>query len=1088
MIAAAQIQAAKEAWGSQPETRLYCAQKALARHKVTIPALIQNGVMPSYPRLAPIGSECARFEPGNLKSNYRCNALDENGATVVSTCNQAFGQVDGSGIAQVIDARTAIDLYFSNGSFLLVDVESDAGRQQRQRQAERQRLISDLTALRGSVESLQSSRSETVRAEAQKLAKRIASALGPKATVSSSDIEAIRRDYKMLAGFAGQENARFAALDDLDRARATAEQQLSSEIPQEIHDSFAALQVKYTELLQEPSPAFTLERVQLAIGPSFDCSKAKDPLGKIICSDKELSRLDVDLLRPYYVLRFSAPDQRNSLKQEAVAFTQAVLQTCGIPEKGAASNAVVKKAIPCVAAEYRRQRDQWQSQLTQSAPASARDETGRSLDEHVQLQKLLQEIGYIPATEKPDGVYGAGTRTAISNFQAAENIAVDGLLSDETAQRLLQRSAAAVAGGAGSSGNGQGQTARLADLMKSYQNLAGQVDRYRAERAREKELIATLAEAEAYASDKSTLPLPAKTIALLTGLKDEIAHVRTNPGMAALEHAAATFKQVKASTDEAVMVLNATTDKNRFLVEGERSEILVLYNDTGKAPSLVKNLKGDLVFAGNKPSLCQRHDGSPEIGKARLMNGHFARYGQSFAFPLPRCDAGNLKAYDVIVTVRQALASEKAADVVALLSSVEAGAFKLMFSVTDQDLTAAQQAEAALLQDLQKRVEAGSAEGFGLVAIKGNTGDVCLVAGEDLEAHQLLLQPHKERLIEDLKISSLTMKGASAEDAFIGAKRGQCMAVYGAAADLKSVTGALARDQVAFHYLPIWIEPEQLGKAREQALATARERTEAEARKKAAAAFGERVAREKPDDYILVATEAEWKGNLCFYETRAAAEKAFDALKPALERQYPGAKVGDFLQVKDLASLSYTGTCSAALIPARDFNSVKSVFERIVEKTYPADQVALVQSSSVSTKTTPAATQPTTSQYTSVPTSESKPSRSSYPPNSMAAQIRHQGYANEPEAKSCATYIERLYNSIRTDRYDPSKVTEKAVEITFYGTNSLEGIFGGRKYVTFVALQYIYENQSIRDVKNVSEQYCILDANNRVLGLEREMR
>lgn len=842
MIAAAQIQAAKEAWTGQPELRLYCAQKALARHNVTIPALIQNGVMPSDPRLAPIGSECAKFEPGNLKANYKCNALDENGATVVSTCNQAFGQVDASGIAQVIDARTAIDLYFSKGSFLLVDVESDAGRQQRQRQAERQRLIADLNALRGSVESLQSSRSESVRAEALKLAKRIGSALGPKAAVSAGDVETIRRDYKALAGFAANENARFAALNDLDAARSKTEQKLSGEIPQAIHDDFRALQEKYAQIVQEPAPVFTLDREQLAIGPTFDCAKAKDPLGRIICSDKELSRLDVDLLRPYYVLRFSAPDQRSTLKQDAVAFTQSVLQTCGIPDKGAVSNAALKKAVPCVAAEYRRQRDLWQAQMAQSAPVSARDETGRSLDEHVQLQKLLQEIGYIPATEKADGIYGAGTRTAISNFQNAENMTADGLLSDETAQRLLQKSAQSAAGGSDPSANARGQAARLAAMTRDYQDLAGRVDRYRAERARERELLATLAEAEAYASEKSAVALPARAIASLTGLKDEIAQVRSNPGLAALEHAAATFRQVKVSTDEAVMVLNATTDKNRFLIEGERSDILVLYNDSDKAPSLVKNLKGDLVFTGNKPSLCQRHDGSPEIGKVRLLNGHLARYGQSFTFPLPRCDVGNLKAYDVIVAVRQALASEKAADVAALLSSVDTGAFKLMFSVTDQDLSAAQQAEAALIQDLQKRVDAGSAEGFGLVAIKGNGGDVCLIAGEDVEAHQLLLQPHRERLAEDLKVSSVTMKGASAEDAFIGAKRGQCLAVYGAADDLKSVTAALTRDQVAFHYLPVWIAPEQLGKAREQAAALVKERAEAEAKKKTVQAAGASAA------------------------------------------------------------------------------------------------------------------------------------------------------------------------------------------------------------------------------------------------------
>ncbi|MBM6580102.1 peptidoglycan-binding protein [Microvirga sp. BT689] len=815
MIAAAQMQAAKEAWAGQPEMRLYCAQKALARHDVTIPALIQNGVMPSDPRLAPIGSECAKFEPGNLKASYRCNALDENGATVVSTCNQSFGQTDSSGRAQVTDLRTAIDLYFSNGSFLLVDVESDSGRQQRYRQAERQRLIADLNALRGSVEGLQSSRSESVRAEAQKLAKRIASASGPKAVISASDVEAIRRDYKALAGFAESDNARLAALDSLGAARSRAEQKLSGEISQEIHDDFGALQVKYAEITQEAPPVFTIEKAQLAIGPTYDCTKAKDPLGKIICSDKELSRLDVDLLRPYYVVRFSAPDQRSTLKQEAVAFTQAVLQTCAIPEKGTVSSAAIKKAVPCVAAEYRRQRDQWQAQMAQSAPFSAREETGRPLDEHVQLQKLLQEIGYIPATEKADGIYGAGTRTAISNFQTAENIAVDGLLSDETAQRLLQRGAQTMAGGIDPSA--QGQAVRLTELTKSYKDVAGRIDQFRAERAREKQLIATLAEAEAYASQKMSLPLPAKTIALLTGMKDEIAQVRTNPGMAALEHAVATFKQAKASTDEAVMVLNATTDKNRFLVEGEQSEILVLYNDGDKAPSLTKNLKGDLVFIGNKPSLCQRHDGSPEIGKARLLNGHFARYGQSFTFPLPRCDIGNLKAYDVIVAVRQALVSEKAADIADVLSAIDSGAFKLMFSVTDQDLNAALQAETARVLEIEKGVEDGSIKGLGFAMLKNDSKEVCLaIDGSEREAHALLLTPHMTRLTEEMK-STPAMKITPIEESFIAAKRGQCGAIYARENDLKSLTGALRRDQVAFRYLPILIDPDQVAKAREQA-------------------------------------------------------------------------------------------------------------------------------------------------------------------------------------------------------------------------------------------------------------------------------
>lgn len=871
MIAAAQIQAAKEAWGSQPEMRLYCAQKALARHKVTIPALIQNGVMPSDQRLAPIGSECAKFEPGNLKSKYRCNALDENGATVVSTCNQAFGQVDGAGIAQVIDARTAIDLYFADGSFLLVDVESDAGRQQRYRQAERQRLISDLTALRGSVESLQSSRSETVRAEAQKLNKRIASALGPKATVSSSDFETIRRDYKALAGFAGSENTRLAAMDNLNTVRSAAEQKISSEIPQSIQDDFNALQATYAEITQEASPAFSLEKTQFAIGPTFDCGKAKDPLGRIICSDKELSRLDVDLLRPYYVLRFSAPDQRNSLKQDAVAFTQSVLQTCGIPEKGTVSNAIIKKAVPCVATEYRRQRDQWQAQMAQAAPASAQDETGRPLDEHVQLQKLLQDMGYIPAAEKADGIYGAGTRTAISTFQTAENIAADGLLSEETAQRLFQRSTQPDAGGAG-----HGQVARLGDLAGRYVDLSGRIDRYMSQQARKRQLMETVAQAESYAKEKSALPLPAKIATALTGLVGEVERVRAVPDLEALELAAAKFKTVKETVDGAVSVLNATSAANRFVMEGGLNDIVVLYNDSGKAPSLVRNLKGDLVFQGSKSSVCQPHDGTPEKSFVKLVNARLESTGLQLSFPLPRCDMSDPGSYDLIVTTRGRLQeAEHPSDVVAILSAVDRGHFKSMLSVTEQDVGAILQAEAARALEIEKGVDGGTIQGFGLVLLQNGSGEVCLMTAEDQPAHELLLLSYSDRLNESLKAPQ-SSRMTSIEEAFIAAKRGQCGAVYGSRDDLKSITGALRRDQVSFSYPAIWVEPAQLVEAREQAVILAQQRAEAEAAAKAAA-----EAKAKADEEARRVAWEEAKAKAEAEKIRKAEEEARRLKGPA---------------------------------------------------------------------------------------------------------------------------------------------------------------------------------------------------------------
>jgi predicted component of type VI protein secretion system len=52
------------------------------------------------------------------------------------------------------------------------------------------------------------------------------------------------------------------------------------------------------------------------------------------------------------------------------------------------------------------------------------------------------------------------------------------------------------------------------------------------------------------------------------------------------------------------------------------------------------------------------------------------------------------------------------------------------------------------------------------------------------------------------------------DSAFVAAKRGQCGAIYASGTDLKDLVPALRRDQIAFRYLPLWNEPEQVSQAR----------------------------------------------------------------------------------------------------------------------------------------------------------------------------------------------------------------------------------------------------------------------------------
>ena len=47
-----------------------------------------------------------------------------------------------------------------------------------------------------------------------------------------------------------------------------------------------------------------------------------------------------------------------------------------------------------------------------------------------------------------------------------------------------------------------------------------------------------------------------------------------------------------------------TTEKNRFLVEGDLDDVEILYNANSKAPHIAQNLRGDFVFSQNEARIC----------------------------------------------------------------------------------------------------------------------------------------------------------------------------------------------------------------------------------------------------------------------------------------------------------------------------------------------------------------------------------------------------------------------------------------------------------------------------------------------------
>jgi len=168
------------------------------------------------------------------------------------------------------------------------------------------------------------------------------------------------------------------------------------------------------------------------IGPSFDCTKADSPVMHLICRDADLSRADVLMVQPYYVLRhLVGPTGWKALMVDAINFQQTTQQACGVDASGnLPSDLGTLKG--CLIRAYATQRNVWMARLS----GSGLQEAQRPIQQHIALQARLQTLGYLPATEKPDGIYGTTTRAAIINWQQSVGLPITGLLGDGDAARL----------------------------------------------------------------------------------------------------------------------------------------------------------------------------------------------------------------------------------------------------------------------------------------------------------------------------------------------------------------------------------------------------------------------------------------------------------------------------------------------------------------------------------------------------------------------------------------------------------------------------------------------------------------------------
>src|SRR5205814_1756735 len=120
---------------------------------------------------------------------------------------------------------------------------------------------------------------------------------------------------------------------------------------------------------------------------------------------------------------------KRELKQEDLQFLEAVQRQCSIPFAGQA-RPQSESSRNCAKNAYEAQRAVWVLRLT--SPFS--EEANRPIERHIALQKSLQQLRFLPGDAVIDGVYGAGSRDAISQWQSAQGRTVTGVLGDADAK------------------------------------------------------------------------------------------------------------------------------------------------------------------------------------------------------------------------------------------------------------------------------------------------------------------------------------------------------------------------------------------------------------------------------------------------------------------------------------------------------------------------------------------------------------------------------------------------------------------------------------------------------------------------------
>jgi hypothetical protein len=252
------------------------------------------------------------------------------------------------------------------------------------------------------------------------------------------------------------------------------------------------------------------------------------------------------------------------------------------------------------------------------------------------------------------------------------------------------------------------------------------------------------------------------------------------------------------------------TDRNRFLMEGALTDWVLLFNASGKAPHVAKNIRGEIVFEGQQAGACVLHSLGGKIERADVEDILASYKVETVLLDSAPCPETNLRNYDVLIALRGELLKQPQSYLAPLLGLIEDDTFQELKTLTSAEFENFKNKWKAEATNTETEIEAGTRPGYGLIKIDNGSAVICMTTADAEQPAQRALLNEQRKVLVRLFNTAPEVSSTTADAAFIAAQRGQCGAIYAGRSDLWEAIKGFRRDNIHYSVVPLWFEPKQV--------------------------------------------------------------------------------------------------------------------------------------------------------------------------------------------------------------------------------------------------------------------------------------